>query len=574
MAIAFRYKDKEHQLPEKLINPVFLEEFEVGKHVEPVAVFNVKPYEYLTEMKLLFNYIKENRDIPTDLLYDIIEISHGIANNKINWDKLLDGIRTTLKEQVFDFAEEIIVDSVNEFSKKIEIPIKDEMIYRFNKNINKIKETIYSKINEINNLLSNGNIKKVREKASSYDVYALSVSEILQVYSDILKESNFDKIGNIFYNDIFKIYKIRNAILGESKNIIKYFIDKHPQHEELFVKFLEELTTNIEKEVFNSKRIEELKDFMIFKFFDKSFFQSFNIPRHKNYIKELFFQLLNPENLQFFDTDYINSFSDFNEFIEKSNILKNDKAFSLWFYYSNAYLYEFLANSEDFDKSVLNSSFDDIIPMKMDELLDIFPIRDEHIRNLGKEQTVYLYKLNPEKSKHEFHGNVYSSELMKMYFGIANSNSCVREEIMSDIKYNKIEKYNLPSDAEFMIIADKNGKTLGRFSIHDGGDIKKVPMNIFLQGKSHLLAFHFGGRAIMEKYLEEIGYKEKDNIDKSLMYGSLAEMINNDRVAFIENRISMSFMGEMFFYINQILVPFEKFYRSPKAKQKRKKAIS
>lgn len=201
----------------------------------------------------------------------------------------------------------------------------------------------------------------------------------------------------------------------------------------------------------------------------------------------------------------------------------------------------------------------------------MFPIRDEHIRNLGKEQEIYLYKLKPEKSNPDFKINIYPSRLMQKYFGVSNINSCVREEITKDINKKNVKFYRLPDDAEFFIISDKNGKTLGRFSIHNSGDEKKTPMNIFMQGKAREVAFYFGGRAIIEKYLEEIGYKEKGNIDKSLMYGSPTDMVENDRISFIENRIAMGFMGEMFFYINQILVPFEKFYRSPKLKQKKTK---
>lgn len=576
MPIHFRYKERDYELPDILINPDFFEVFEIGKDVEPVAIFSVKPYEYLTEMKLFFDYVKENKDLTADILYDMQEIVKGIARNKIKWDKLLTNLKNTIDNDIFQPTIDNIRKNIEDFSNKhLYVPEKSlivsELEKRFEKVINKMKDFIYSKLDEINNLVLNRDLNKVKNKVKNFDILSFDVSELFQMYFDIIKESNMDKIGSIIYNDVLKINKFKNIIQGESKNIIKYLIDKFPQHKNLFETFLETISTSLEKEIFNVNALTHIKNIKMFNHFDKFFFSSFDTPRYKNYEKELFFAMLNPDNLKFFDVNYINSFANFNEFVEKSNILKNDKAFSLFFYYSNKFLYDFIENSDDFDKNVLWDSFDEIVSRKMKELLSTFPIRDEHIRNLGKEQEIYLYKLKPEKSNPDFKINIYPSRLMQKYFGVSNINSCVREEITKDINKKNVKFYRLPDDAEFFIISDKNGKTLGRFSIHNSGDEKKTPMNIFMQGKAREVAFYFGGRAIIEKYLEEIGYKEKGNIDKSLMYGSPTDMVENDRISFIENRIAMGFMGEMFFYINQILVPFEKFYRSPKLKQKKTK---
>ncbi|MEM4621038.1 MAG: hypothetical protein QW607_12605, partial [Desulfurococcaceae archaeon] len=566
MAIAFRYKDKDYQIPEKLINPYFSEEFVVGKDIEPVAVFSVKGYEYLTEMKLFFDYLKESKDLSVDMIYDMIEIIDGIVRNKIGWNKLLAGLRKTFDKEIFQPIIDSISKNIEDFSNNhLNVPEKslivNELETRFEKLVNKLKDFINSKLDEISNLLSNRDMNKVKEKVKEIDILSSSASEILQIYSDIIKESNMDKIGNIIYNDIFKINKLKNMLQGESKNIVKYFIDKFPQYKNLFEMFLENITKSIEDDIFDTKKITSIKNDKIFKYFDAFFFPEFNIPQNRKYKEELFFALLNPDNLKFFDINYINNFADFTEFVEKTNILKNDKAFSLFFYYGYKYLYEFIQNSDDFDEKVVQNDFDKIASVKMDEFLNMFPLRDEHIRNLGKEQEIYLYKLKPEKSDPEFNTNIYPSRLMQKYFGVANINSCVREEITHDINENKTEFYRLPNDAEFIIIADKNGKTLGRFSIHNSGEVEKTPMNIFMQGKAHEIAFYFGGRAIMEKYLEEIGYKQKGDINKSLMYATLTDIMENDRIAFMENKIATGFMGEMFFYINQILVPFEKFYR-------------
>ncbi|MEM4959309.1 MAG: hypothetical protein QXX12_05480, partial [Nanopusillaceae archaeon] len=515
-------------LPKKLFNPTFGEEFEIGKDVEYITTINYTP-KYREPLEVFFKYVVNNKVI-TDDIYDEIKRIYGLVKEYFYKDY-------SLKDFFSDF-----INILNLYSKNLE---KDRSLY--DNVVNYLKENdkaismlvstlkdkgvdlypVYVKTLKglINDLKSRGEqllqkmyepetIEKFKEFEKSINSYDSSIElVIIDKYIEFLKASKLNNIINFLNKQIFSaMYEFgledwwANPENWFTNMITNSFMNKLSKSginvvkDDLQVLSIGLLSDIIDKGVLAYKYLGSE-----FYFKDDEIFEKFNnMKTFETHSDKILTKLItNPDALRYIHPNFLKEFSDFDDFINNSGIKKDGDYFSLFYYFGMLYGYD--------NSLIPEREFIDRFDFK-ERLLNGMPIQKNHIRNYINSFTLNIYNLKPKSVNYENSTYKYDTELLIKYFGISNKDSCVRNRL---IKNKDIKSYDIYYDTSFMIIADSNGNTVGRFI--EVGD--KIFINLYYNNMAYETAFLNGGKTIIREYINnqksidyefELDYKEKD----------------------------------------------------------------
>lgn len=496
----------------KLYNPVFGEEFEVDKDVEYIISIEYTPKDR-KPLEIFFKYVYNNEIITDDIYHEIDEI-YGLIKEYFYKDYSVKDFFSDFINILHLYSEELekdrslydkVVDYLNQNDKdvfKVISQLKDKGIDLYPVYVKTLKGLI-------NDLKSRGEqllqrmyepeiIEKFKDFEKSVNNYEYRIEAVVvDKYIEFLKASKLNNIINFLNKHVFlTIYEfgledwwanpenwftniLTNSFINKlSKSGINIDVDG------LKILSIGLLSDIIDKGILAYKYIGSE-----FYFKDKESFKKFwKIKDFEIYSRKVLTKLLtNPDAVKYINPNFFKQFKDFDDFINNSGIRKDGDYFSLFYYFGMLYGYDNrlipereLMEKFDFKQSLLNR----------------IPIQKNHIRNYIDNVMLSIYKLKPNFADDKSLTNNYDREALIKYFGISNSDSCVRRRLTED---KNTKSYNISQDVSFIIMADSNGNTIGRF-IEIGNDLF---VNLYYNKMAYNTAFFNGGKNIIEKYVND-----------------------------------------------------------------------
>lgn len=555
----------------KLLNPEFVEEFEVGKEVEYITDFEYTPTEYKIFNEFFNDLVHgENKEVYKNLFEVIDDISFRIFRNLIsNSDNYM-----LNKDFIQDF-----INVLNNFADEVE---KNYNLH--NKILSKLKDVFVSyldsqrseplidvltkyKIDFISIVVKSlrNIIKDIKNKSTEFILNEDVEKEITDLYRELSNKIKHQENWNI--NEIFSLY---SELINKSKfnTLLMFFsryisdvsetlFDDWKKENNIYSKIIRNDVINIlrgkklnidyEKEQVLSHIINNFIAFNIFKnderyFTDKKRYEEWHLT--KGYVLRILNELKNElftdmDAWKYLNPNFMKQFKDFDDFVENSGIKKDSDGFSLLYYFGMLYGYDKGLVSYNGDKSSFS-----------EQLRSRIPIWKYYIKDYLGKQHLFLYKLNPDAiDNNDAHYN--PNKLIK-YFNISNKDSCVKNKILRHISVVRRNSFAMNKNIRFIIMADKNGNTIGRFIDYNNNTFS----NIYYDGKAYDYAFEKGGRDIISKYLSQ---KNKNKTDFVLSYYDRDEIGRIDELKRLKNAVKGKLKDFWdVFYLNDIIIAKKK----------------
>ncbi|MEM4762157.1 MAG: hypothetical protein QW230_04185 [Thermofilum sp.] len=552
---------------EKLFNPASGEEFEVGKDIKYITDFEYIPSEYkiLNEFfsnlangknkevyrnmfelmdeisfRIYRNLIWSDNDyiLNKDFIQDFIKVLNGFVVELENDSNIRNDILSKLKtisinldgkqeEKLLDILTKHNIDFISEITKSLKNIIKDieKKSTQFILNKKEIKDIVdlYTELG-----------RKIKQQEN------WNISEIFSLYSELINKSKFNTLLRFFSKYISDISDTPFGDWRNENNIYSKIIRND------IINKLKGKKININYEKLEQDLSQIINNFVAFKilkndekyFIDKERYEKWHLL--KNHILRLLNEnknelFTNMSAWKYLNPEFLKQFKSFDDFIENSGIKKDAEGFSLLYYFGMMYGYD--NGLVDFTGDRYSFS---------DKLLSQIPIWKQHIKDYIGRKHLFLYKLTPNAIDEK--NAYYSPDKLIKFLNVANKNSCIRNRILDTYSKTPIERLAISKSVNFIIIADKDGNTIGRFVDYNNDMFS----NIYYDGKAYDDAFEKGGREIISSYLLQ---KNKNKKDFTLSYSNRTRLKKNNELAKIENNIKRKLKDYWkFFYLNDIII--------------------